>query len=157
MVKGTCALCPLGGSGDTMGGYKGYGWATTIELLCTAFQSGPFGAAITGVNKETGKPSPMPLGHFFLAVDIEPLCDLSTFKRNAGELLRYLRNSTKDPTGPGRIWTAGEPENDARVSRTAQGGVVVPPILLREMKELRDTLPGMNVKYEKLIFETDSA
>ena len=22
-----------------MGGYKGYGWATTVELLCTAFQS----------------------------------------------------------------------------------------------------------------------
>jgi L-2-hydroxycarboxylate dehydrogenase (NAD+) len=26
MVKGTCALCPMGGAGDELGGYKGYGW-----------------------------------------------------------------------------------------------------------------------------------
>jgi L-2-hydroxycarboxylate dehydrogenase (NAD+) len=136
-----------------MGGYKGYGWATTVELLCTAFQSGPYGPAISGVNPETGRPAPMHLGHFFLAVDIEPLCDLATFQHNAGEVLRFLRNSKKDPTGPGRIWTAGEPENDARVSRTQLGGVMVPPILLHEMKELRDTLPGLKEKYPTLIFE----
>ena len=28
MVKGTCALTPMGGVGDALGGYKGYGWAT---------------------------------------------------------------------------------------------------------------------------------
>jgi L-2-hydroxycarboxylate dehydrogenase (NAD+) len=26
MVKGTCALCPMGGAGDELAGYKGYGW-----------------------------------------------------------------------------------------------------------------------------------
>jgi hypothetical protein len=26
MVKGKCALCPMGGAGDELGGYKGYGW-----------------------------------------------------------------------------------------------------------------------------------
>ena len=41
MVLGKCALCPVGGSGDHLGGYKGYGWATVVELLSTAFQSGP--------------------------------------------------------------------------------------------------------------------
>jgi LDH2 family malate/lactate/ureidoglycolate dehydrogenase len=38
LVAGRAALCPLGGAGDSMGGYKGYGWATAVELLCTAFQ-----------------------------------------------------------------------------------------------------------------------
>jgi hypothetical protein len=34
--------------------------------------------------------------------------------------------------------------------------VVVPPILLKEMKELRDTLPGLKEKYETLVFELPS-
>ena len=98
----------------------------------------------------------MHLGHFFLAIDVEAICDPEVFKHNSGELLRFIRNSKKDPTGPGRIWTAGEPENDARVSRMEKGGVMVPPILLHEMQELRDTLPGLKEKYPRLIFEEDS-
>jgi hypothetical protein len=47
----------------------------------------------------------MRLGHFFLAIDVEALCELSSFKQTAGEFLGYLRGSAKDPKGPGRIWT----------------------------------------------------
>lgn len=57
------------------------------------------------------------------------------------------------PAGPQRIWTAGEFEHDIRQSRHAAGGVVVPPVLLRDMQALRDTLPGMKDKYAKLCFE----
>lgn len=57
------------------------------------------------------------------------------------------------PAGPQRIWTAGEFEHDTRKSRHEQGGVVVPPVLLRDMQALRDYLPGMKEKYEKLCFE----
>lgn len=153
MVLGKCALTPLGGAGDKMGGYKGYGWATTVELLCTAIQSGPWGEDICGVDRATGKPKPMPLGHFFLAIDIEKLCPVDTFKKNAGEFLGALRESRKAPTGPGRIWTAGEPENDARTQRTAQGGMKVNVPLQNNMKALRDTRPGMKGKYPKLPFE----
>lgn len=72
-----------------------------VELLSTAFQSGPFGPAISGVDRATGKPAPMSLGNYFLAIDIEALCDLETFKHNAGDLLRFIRGSTKDPRGEG--------------------------------------------------------
>ena len=44
------------------------------------------------------------------------------FKKKSGDFLRYLRNSAKDPNGPGRIWTAGEAENAFRKKRTAEGG-----------------------------------
>jgi L-2-hydroxycarboxylate dehydrogenase (NAD+) len=111
MVLGKCCLTPVGGAGDKLGGYKGYGWATTVELLCTAFQSGPFGEDVCGIDRETGEPKPMPLGHFFLAIDIEALCPLPLFKENASNLLQALRESKKSPAGPGRIWTAGEPES----------------------------------------------
>lgn len=153
MVLGKCALTPVGGAGDKMGGYKGYGWATVVELLSTAFQSGPFGEDVCGVDRVTGEPRPMPLGHFFLAIDIESLCPVDTFKKNAGNLLRALRESKKSPKGPGRIWTAGEPENDARVARFAQGGMEVPKVLQKNMVELRNKRPGLKEKYSKLPFE----
>ena len=137
MVLGKAALCPLGGAGEDLGGYKGYGWATAVELLCTAFQSGPWGEEICGVDRATGEKKPMPLGHVFMAIDIEPLIGLDKFKANAGELLRGLRASTKDPNGPGKIWTAGEPEHDAFNDRTKQGGFWVPPALQKHMVELR--------------------
>lgn len=153
MVLGKCALTPVGGAGDKMGGYKGYGWATTVELLCTAFQSGPFGDDICGIDRETGAPKPMPLGHFFLAINIESLCSLDTFKKNTGNLLAALRESKKSPKGPGRIWTAGELENDARIARTAQGGMKVPSVLQQNMIDLRNTHPDLKEKYEKFPFE----
>ena len=153
MVLGKCALCPVGGAGDATGGYKGYGWATVVELMSIAFQSGPWGEDVCGIDRKTGKPCPMPLGHFFLAIDIEPLCPVDTFKKNAGELLRALRASKKAPTGPGRIWTAGEPENDARCDRYAQGGMPVPAPLQKNMVALRENRPGLKEKYPKLPFE----
>eukprot|EP00579_Thalassiosira_antarctica_P002341 CAMPEP_0201872748 /NCGR_PEP_ID=MMETSP0902-20130614/5393_1 /ASSEMBLY_ACC=CAM_ASM_000551 /TAXON_ID=420261 /ORGANISM="Thalassiosira antarctica, Strain CCMP982" /LENGTH=454 /DNA_ID=CAMNT_0048399125 /DNA_START=111 /DNA_END=1475 /DNA_ORIENTATION=- len=153
MVLGKCALTPLGGAGDKMGGYKGYGWATTVELLCTAIQSGPWGEDICGLDRATGKPKPMPLGHFFLAIDISKICPVDTFKNNAGEFLQALRDSRKAPNGPGRIWTAGEPENDARTERFGQGGMKVNVPLQKNMQTLRDNRPGLKEKYEKLPFE----
>ena len=127
MVLGKAALCPLGGAGEDLGGYKGYGWATAVELLCTAFQSGPWGEEICGVDRATGEKKPMPLGHVFMAIDIEPLIGLDKFKANAGELLRGLRASTKDPNGPGKIWTAGEPEHDAFKRPDGPGRVLGAP------------------------------
>ena len=95
----------------------------------------------------------MPLGHYFLAIDIEKLCPLETFKKNASNLLNAVRASKKSPLGGGRIWTAGEPENDARTARTAQGGVSVPGALQKDMVALRDKLPALQEKYAKLPFE----
>jgi len=153
MVLGKCALTPVGGAGDKMGGYKGYGWATVVELLSVAFQSGPYGDDICGIDRATGKPKPMPLGHFFLAINIESLCPLETFKKNTGSLLQSLRASKKSPKGPGRIWTAGELENDQRVARTAQGGMKVPKVLQQNIIDLRKSRPGLKDKYAKLPFE----
>jgi len=153
MQLGTCALTPLGGAGDHLGGYKGFGWATTVELLSTAFQSGPFGEDVCGIDRKTGAKKPMPLGHFFLAINIEAIVPLETFKSNASNLLNAIRASKKSPAGPGRIWTAGELENDARIARTAQGGVSVPYALQKDMVALRNKLPSLQEKYSKLFFE----
>ncbi|KAH8065137.1 oxidoreductase [Aureococcus anophagefferens] len=119
---GKCALTPVGGAGDDMGGYKGYGWATTVELLCTAFQSGPFGEAVCGIDRATGAKKPMPW-----ATSSSP----STSRRSAPRHLRAQLHGLDAPRlaqvalAGGRIWTAGELEHDAR-ARHAQGGLSVP-------------------------------
>mmetsp|Transcript_954 Transcript_954/g.817 ORF Transcript_954/g.817 Transcript_954/m.817 type:complete len:98 (+) Transcript_954:16-309(+) len=96
----------------------------------------------------------MPLGHFFLAIDIEAVCgDRKKFEENTGNLLRALRASTKSPKGPGRIWTAGEKEQDARLERTAQGGMVVSKPLQQNMIDLRNKHPALKEKYPKFPFE----
>mgnify|MGYP005850087729 CR=1 FL=1 len=153
MVLGKCALNPVGGAGDRTAGYKGYSWACVVELLSTAFQSGPFGEAVCGVDRKTGRKIPMPLGHYFLAIDVEAICPLKIFKENAGNLVRALRASKKSPVGPGRIWTAGEPEYEARLKREAQGGMYVPKVLQKQMEELREKRPGLKEKYSKFPWE----
>jgi LDH2 family malate/lactate/ureidoglycolate dehydrogenase len=152
MQMGKCALTPVGGAGDKMGGYKGYGWATTIELLCTAFQSGPFGEDVCGIDRKTGDKKSMPLGHFFLAIDIEPLCPLQTFTKNSSNLLNALRDSKKAP-GEERIWTAGEQENNEYNIRKNQGGVYIPDVLQQNMIDLRNKLHYLRGKYPKFPFE----
>ena len=42
MRKGDCALLSIGGLGEDTGGYKGYGYATVVEILSAALQSGLF-------------------------------------------------------------------------------------------------------------------
>lgn len=60
------ALAPLGGFGETTGGYKGYGYSTVVEILSAALQSGLFLKALDGKDEE-GKIRPYHLGHFFIA------------------------------------------------------------------------------------------
>ncbi|MCL2461080.1 MAG: Ldh family oxidoreductase [Defluviitaleaceae bacterium] len=106
--KGNLALTPLGGIGETGAGYKGYGYATVVEILSSALQSGLFLKALNGLD-ENGKRGPYHLGHFFMAVDTAAFVDPNEFRKNVGGILRELRAAKKMP-GQERIYTAGEKE-----------------------------------------------
>lgn len=108
LTDGTAALAPLGGIGEELGGYKGYGYATVVEILSAALQAGSFLKLITNVDHE-GNKRPYHLGHFFIVINPEAFCGLETFKKIAGDILRDLRASKKAP-GEERIYTAGEKE-----------------------------------------------
>ncbi len=108
LVKGKAALTPLGGLGEETAGYKGYGYATVVEILSAALAQGSFLKGLLGFSPE-GKKQPYHLGHFFLAINIEAFADPKDFKHTVGEILRALRNSRKAP-GHDRIYTAGEKE-----------------------------------------------
>ncbi|KUO72171.1 MAG: lactate dehydrogenase [Clostridia bacterium BRH_c25] len=137
LVKGTAALTPLGGIGEITGGYKGYGYATVVEILSAALQGGAFLKGLLGFDGNN-KPMPYHLGHFFMAVDISAFIDLNSFKRTTGDILRELRSSKKAP-GQDRIYTAGEKEYLTWLERKDKG-VPVNEALQKDMLALKKDL-----------------
>ena len=129
------ALAPLGGFGETTGGYKGYGYSTVVEILSAALQSGLFLKALEGKD-EDGKIRPYHLGHFFIAIDTEAFMGAEAFKKTCGDILRDLRGSEKAP-GQERIYTAGEKEHDVWMYRKDKG-VPVTEAVQKEFIGLRD-------------------
>ena len=129
------ALAPLGGFGETTGGYKGYGYSTVVEILSAALQSGLFLKALDGKDEE-GKIRPYHLGHFFIAIDTEAFMGAEAFKKTCGDILRDLRGSAKAP-GQERIYTAGEKEYDVWMYRKDKG-VPVTEAVQKEFIGLRD-------------------
>lgn len=132
---GQAALAPLGGIGEELGGYKGYGYATVVEILSAALQQGQFLRALSGVGEDGGK-IPMPLGHFFMAIDPEAFMGLESFKNISTEILRSLRDSAKAP-GMEHIYTAGEKEYLVWQQRK-DSGVPINKAVQKELIELRN-------------------
>ena len=136
LVKGTAALTPLGGAGEELGGYKGYGYATVVEILSAALQGGSYLKMLTGFRD--GKKVPYCLGHFFIAIDVSAFTELDEFKKTTGNILRELRNSKK-AKGHDRIYTAGEKEYEIWLYRKDKG-VPVNSQTLNELIAVRDEL-----------------
>ncbi|RKX89953.1 MAG: Ldh family oxidoreductase, partial [Spirochaetes bacterium] len=106
-----------------------------VEVLSAALQDGSYLKALGGFDKD-GKKIPYPLGHFFLAIDIEHFVPMAVFKGIAGAIMRDLRNAEKAP-GAERIYTAGEKEFEARKYRM-EHGCPVPPALQKVMTDCRE-------------------
>lgn len=137
LVKGTAALTPLGGIGEETAGYKGYGYATVVEILSSALQAGNFLKGLLGFD-ENGKKVPYHLGHFFIAINIDSFMGVDSFKKTAGDILRDLRNSKKAP-GQERIYTPGEKEYNNWLFRKDKG-VPVNEALQKDMITLKKEL-----------------
>ena len=119
LVEGTAALTPLGGIGEELAGYKGYGYAAVVEILSAALTGGLFMKDLSNKDKN-GNKRPYHLGHFFIVINPEFFMGLDTFKKTTGDILRGLRNSQKAP-GQDRIYTAGEKEWDVWQVRQDKG------------------------------------
>lgn len=144
LVDGTAALAPLGGIGDELCGYKGYGYAAVVEILSAALSGGQFMKALTGVNSE-GKPSMYHLGHFFFVVDPDAFMGREEFKKIAGDICRALRASKKAP-GESRIYTAGEKEYETWLFRKDKG-VPVGEAVQKDIITVRDAL-GLQYRFD---------
>ena len=137
LVRGTSALTPLGGIGEETAGYKGYGFATVVEILSSALQQGAFLHQLSGFD-DAGRKAPFRIGHFFLAVDIAAFTDPAAFRKTTGDILRQLRASAKAP-GQARIYTCGEKEYLTWLERKDKG-LPVGHEVQKELIAMRDEL-----------------
>lgn len=134
LIKGYAALTPLGGVGEETGGYKGYGYATFIEILSSGLHLGPFMQSLIGKD-ENGKPAPYKLGHFFIAINVSHFVDEPEFRKHTGDILRALRGSVKAPEHD-RIFTAGEKEYLMKIERK-KTGIPMDSVVLNQINELK--------------------
>lgn len=137
MNQGAAALLPVGGIGELMGGHKGYGLSTMVEIFSAAFQNGTYLWGLTDTD-DRGKPQFLRIGHFFLAFDVEHFIPLTDFKHITGEIMRELRNSPKAPD-QARIYTAGEKEFE-NTRRVQAEGVEITPGVQKALRALRQEL-----------------
>ncbi|MCL7454027.1 MAG: Ldh family oxidoreductase [Anaerolineae bacterium] len=135
--RATAAFLPLGGAGEELAGYKGYGLATVVEILSASLCGGAFMKDLLGFAPD-GSRRPYMLGHFFLAIDIEHFIPLETSQRVTGSIMRSLQASRKAP-GQDRIYVAGEKEHEM-VEIVRQAGIPVNANLRRELQAMRDEL-----------------
>jgi len=138
--NGSAALTTLGGVGEALGGYKGYGFALAVELFSAILQDGNYGKALDGKD-ENGNIRPYGLGHFFIAVDTEHFLGEDIARKKAGNILRDIRASKKAP-GEERIYTAGEKEYEIMLSR--ESGVPINESVQKELVTIRDELKLTN-------------
>jgi LDH2 family malate/lactate/ureidoglycolate dehydrogenase len=135
--RGEATFAPLGGPGEELAGYKGYGYATVVEILSAALQAGSYMRMLTGIGQH-GEKVPYHLGHFFIAIDPEAFLGQESFRKTAGDIMRALRASEKAP-GHERIYTAGEKEYLSWL-RLRDKGVPIAEAVQKEFTAVRDML-----------------
>ncbi|HEX3098061.1 MAG TPA: Ldh family oxidoreductase [Usitatibacter sp.] len=100
---------PLGGP---VYGYKGYGLAFMVDLLCGALNGMTFGRHINGMYDELDRPRK--IGHFLMALDPGRFAGADSLEATVDAVVRDLR-------AHGEILHPGEPELIAERERLAHG------------------------------------
>ena len=135
--EGTAALTTLGGIGEALGGYKGYGFALFVEFLSSVLQDGENLKELDGKDG-AGNIRPYHLGHFFIAIDTNHFLGEDLCRKKTGDILRKVRTARKAP-GEYRIYTAGEKEYDIWKNRE-NSGVPINESVQGEINAVRDEL-----------------
>ena len=117
------ALVPLGGSEY---GYKGYGLAMMIDLLCGALNGMTFGPHLTRMYEDLDLPQD--LGHFVLAIDPQRFAGGPTL----GATVRAMAQDVARTADLVRL--PGDPELQAERERR-DAGIPVEPQALEDMRE----------------------
>lgn len=135
--EGSAALTTLGGIGEALGGYKGYGFAMFVEFLSSVLQDGASLKELDGKD-ENGNIRPYHLGHFFIAIDTNHFLGEDLCRKKTGDIIRKVRASKKAP-GEDRIYVAGEKEYNIWKEREQQG-VPINESVQGEINAVRDEL-----------------
>lgn len=119
-------ILPLGGSGETTSGYKGYGFAMLCEIA-TAILSG--GTTSNYIYKTPGRAN---IAHCFIALDHGMFGDKAQIEAALSRYLQEVRDSDK-ATGQERIYIQGEKEFESH-RFVEQNGVLLNEKTYEEMR-----------------------
>ncbi|HXN15635.1 MAG TPA: Ldh family oxidoreductase, partial [Usitatibacter sp.] len=114
------AAIPLGGPSY---GYKGYGLAFMIELLCGVMNGMTFGPYVTPMYEELERPRK--IGHFVMALDPARFAGAERLEETVDALVKDLKRR-------GEILYPGEPELRAEKERRV-GGIPIDAAALADM------------------------
>jgi LDH2 family malate/lactate/ureidoglycolate dehydrogenase len=115
-----------------LGGYKGYGLAVMVEILCGVLAGAGVRHGVGELYGDVGERQDT--GHFHLALDPERTVGRERFAAVLGGMLDELRAS---PVAPGfdEVLVPGDPETRARAERE-RSGVPIEPALWARLGEL---------------------
>lgn len=107
-------IMPLGGSGETLGSHKGYGYGMIAELFSSILSQGVTSDSCCTFDDKTG------ICHGFAAIDPAAFGDPAAIKQHFSDYLERLRQSPV-AEGATEIYTHGEKEVRAEVDRRENG------------------------------------
>lgn len=104
-------ILPLGGRGEEFSGYKGYGLALLVDILCGVLSGAAYGPNVDDVHRAVPPgTTPFPnVGHFFLAIDIGRFMPLEDFEARMDDYIDTIHGS-RLALDQERIWIHGEKE-----------------------------------------------
>ncbi|GHV87237.1 malate dehydrogenase [Spirochaetia bacterium] len=128
-------LLPLGGEGESMSGYKGYGLAVMVDILTAVCSGGVFGGAVMDSKLTSAR-----VCHFFMALRIDIFRDPKEFKQDISRMLDEL-TALRPAKGADRVYYAGLKEQEAE-KQCGKDGV---PLTGEVWKTLKETAEGLGV------------
>jgi len=130
-------LLPLGGAGELMSGYKGYGLSLLVDILCGVLSGAAYATKVYPKAPD-GQPLPSDLGHFFGALRVDAFRPLDDFKASMDDIIRRLKNAPK-AEGQDRIYIHGEKEFEIEAERRVNG-VLLHPKVVADLQEIAQEL-----------------
>ena len=119
-------ILPLGGAGEEFGGYKGYGLAVMVDILCAVLGGAAFGPDIRDTEVSSARVS-----HFLGAIKIDTFREPAGFRRDMDRMLSQLRQCPP-AKGAERVYFAGQKEMEHE-AETRRLGV---PLLVKTHESL---------------------
>jgi LDH2 family malate/lactate/ureidoglycolate dehydrogenase len=117
-----------------IGGYKGYGLAVLVEILCGVLTGAAFLSGVKGWINESGAAADQ--GHAFLAIDVNALMPIAAFKARMDAMIREIRGAPK-AAGVERIYLPGEIEWERR-DQAVRHGLQLPDYVLTNLLGLAE-------------------
>ena len=129
MIDGGAQL-PLG-SDREMGGHKGYGLASMVDILCCVLSGanwGPFAPPFALRQEIPARSVGKGIGHFFGAMQIDGFIDKDEFKKQIDDWIQVFRK-TKPAPGTNGPLIPGDPEREAEAIRSKEGIPLLKPVV----------------------------